>query len=87
MQALLESESLQIPQGERIRPESNALCSPLLFGTTMKEKSEKQSTKQCPQCGNTWLLKLYSLNEKWCNDCNPYVKIPWHLEEGQASVL
>jgi ribosomal protein L37AE/L43A len=48
-------------------------------------KQEKQSTKQCPKCGNTMLLRLTSLNLKICTDCN--IRIPWYLEEGQESVL
>lgn len=55
------------------------------------KQEEKISTKQCPRCGNTFLLTFTSLNLKVCTDCvdenNKHIRIPWYLEEGQKSVL
>lgn len=42
----------------------------------------KQSTKQCPNCGNTHLILLSTYNTKVCADCN--TTIPWFLDEGQS---
>lgn len=47
---------------------------------------KKQSTKWCPDCGNTYLILLTSLNLKLCTDCGKG-DIEWYLEEGQKSLL
>jgi hypothetical protein len=49
----------------------------------MKEAVKKETTKSCPSCGNTMLLKLATLNRKVCVDHEQYVVIPWFIEEGQ----
>ena len=46
---------------------------------------EKQSTKQCPKCGNKRLAEVRTHNVKYCMKCN--VKIPWYLEPGQKTLL
>lgn len=46
-----------------------------------RDRPMKQTTKQCPKCGNIYLILLRSLNLKYCVDCN--TEIPWYLEEGQ----
>ena len=46
-----------------------------------RDRPMKQTTKQCPKCGNTCLILLRSLNMKYCTDCD--TEIPWYLEEGQ----
>lgn len=45
----------------------------------------KESTKQCPKCGNVQLLLVRTMNYKFCSDCN--LTIPWYLDEGQAPLL
>lgn len=45
----------------------------------------KESTKQCPRCGNTHLGLLYSLNLKYCSDCHIYMR--WELDAGQVPLL
>lgn len=49
------------------------------------ESSKPQTTKACPQCGNTHLILLRSLNAKHCSDCN--LEIPWNLDEGQKPLI
>ena len=50
--------------------------------------TEKQTTKKCPECGNTYLILLRSSNEKICMNHKPKaVVIPWFLDEGQRSLL
>lgn len=49
--------------------------------------TEKQTTKICPECGNTNLVELREYDEKVCIDHNPYVRIPWYLEEGQQPLF
>jgi len=41
----------------------------------------KQTTKECPNCGNTHLIQITTQNVKLCPDCR--TEIPWYLEEGQ----
>lgn len=41
----------------------------------------KETTKECPNCGNMHLVLLHSMNMKLCTDCR--TEIPWYLEEGQ----
>lgn len=45
----------------------------------------KQTTKQCPRCGNTKLVTFPSLDMKKCTDCGEVIQ--WHLDEGQAPLL
>lgn len=45
----------------------------------------KQSTKQCPDCGNTHLILVSTQNLKLCSDCGS--SMTWYLEEGQKSPL
>ena len=45
------------------------------------EDNEKQSTKVCPNCGNTNLLCFTTLKLKTCSDCD--TDIPWYLEPNQ----
>ena len=45
---------------------------------------KKQSTKTCPDCGDT-MIGLSSVDEKICASCAKVVK--WELEEGQEYVL
>lgn len=40
------------------------------------------STRTCPGCGTTDLVRLESLGYKSCVDC--HCSIPWSLEKGQA---
>ena len=47
--------------------------------------SEKETTKECPNCGNTHLILLTSLQLKLCTDCR--TEIPWYLDEGQKPLL
>lgn len=47
---------------------------------------ERDSTKQCPHCGNTHLVEIRSQNIKLCNQC-PGQEIPWKLEPGQKPLL
>lgn len=45
-----------------------------------------RSTKVCstPGCGNTNLILLRTLNEKWCPDCSK--STPWGLDPGQKAL-
>lgn len=43
------------------------------------------TTKECPQCGNTQLALISTENLKYCPDCN--VWIPWELAEGQQPLI
>ena len=47
----------------------------------------KVTTKSCPVCGNTQLALIGTSNLKVCIDHNPYVRIPWYLDEGQDPLL
>lgn len=40
-----------------------------------------ESTKTCPNCNNSHLVQLPSLNEKHCTDC--HTRIDWYLDKGQ----
>lgn len=44
--------------------------------------SDKQTTKECPECGNTNLAKIATHDIKYCSDCN--TEIPWYKEEGES---
>ena len=46
---------------------------------------KKVTTKVCPYCGNKYLVRLTSLNYKWCVDCDS--KIPWFLEPNQKPLF
>jgi predicted RNA-binding Zn-ribbon protein involved in translation (DUF1610 family) len=48
------------------------------------EPTEKQTTKVCPECGNTHLALLRTLDQKVCTDCGK--TIPWFLEPGQKQI-
>lgn len=50
----------------------------------MSASEDKQTTKECPQCGNTDLVKIGTHNIKHCTDCN--IDIPWYVEEGQPAL-
>ncbi len=43
------------------------------------------STKYCPNCNNTHLLLLQTLNKKICTDCN--TEIPWNLDDNQKPLI
>lgn len=52
----------------------------------------KQTTKSCPECGNTHLGLLRSQNLKLCNNYKQHsdkkIKyIPWPLDEGQKPLV
>ena len=47
--------------------------------------SEKETTKKCPNCGNTHLILLYSFKLKLCTDCRTEIK--WYLDSGQKPLL
>lgn len=44
-------------------------------------KIKVASTKSCPECGTTKLVRLSSLNKKIYNDCK--IELEWLLEEDQ----
>ena len=50
----------------------------------MRHTKEKISTKQCPKCGNTYLLRFTAFNYKICSDCD--TKIPWYREKEEVSL-
>ena len=50
----------------------------------MKKESARVSTRTCPNCGNTSLLKFNTLNLKSCSDC--FIDIPWYKEVNQVSL-
>ena len=43
------------------------------------------STKLCPNCGNTKLLLLRTLNRKYCTECS--TEIIWLLADTQKGLL
>jgi ribosomal protein L37AE/L43A len=45
----------------------------------------KTTTKECPECKTTNLLKLPSMNIKICVDC--HITIPWYLEDQQQPLI
>lgn len=45
--------------------------------------TKKTTTKKCPNCGNTELARMSSLNLKKCTDCGKWLK--WTLDKGQSS--
>lgn len=47
-------------------------------------KGERQTTNQCPKCGNKELVRLGTLHCKHCTDCN--LSIPWFLDDDQPSL-
>jgi hypothetical protein len=49
----------------------------------LKQEDTRPTTKACPECGNTHLALFGRENEKICVDCDPHVRIPWYLTEGQ----
>ena len=51
----------------------------------MAERTEKQTTKKCPQCGNEQLLLFSTINLKSCTDC--HIDIPWYLEKDQEQLI
>lgn len=44
-----------------------------------------KTTRFCPKCGNSKLVKLISQNRKECTDC--HTSIPWGLDPGQPSLF
>jgi len=44
-----------------------------------------ESTKKCPNCSSSQLIKLRSLNEKRCAECG--FVIVWNLDDGQKPEL
>lgn len=44
----------------------------------------KETTKQCPNCGNDRLILLRTQNKKACVDC--HTLMGWYLEPGQKGV-
>lgn len=43
------------------------------------------STKSCPECGGTALVRFMSLNYKRCGDCGE--EMPWTLDPGQPPLV
>lgn len=43
------------------------------------------TTKKCPNCGNTALGLMPSLNLKFCPDCSTWIE--WRLGSGQPPLL
>ena len=43
----------------------------------------KKTTKKCPNCGNTMLARMPTINKKYCTDCNTWIE--WYLDKGQKS--
>jgi len=52
---------------------------------TAHMSEQKQTTKVCPDCGNTYLVLLRTMNLKYCTDCNK--PIPWYLDPGQKKLI
>lgn len=62
------------------------------FSTLSEEKLLKihaairaDTTTICPNCLNTHLLEMRTLNQKICPDCN--TQFEWKLEKGQKPLL
>lgn len=43
------------------------------------------TTKKCPNCGNTALGLMRTLNLKFCPDCDTWME--WRLDPGQPPLL
>jgi hypothetical protein len=41
------------------------------------------TTKSCPQCGNTHLVALSRYHVKICQDHYTHIFIPWYRDKGQ----
>lgn len=41
------------------------------------------TTKRCPKCGNTHLVRVSSQNKKYCTDCHTVIN--WKREKGEPS--
>jgi len=48
-------------------------------------KSEKETTRVCPNCGNEDLLEFRTLNLKTCTDCD--TDINWYLDKDQKPLI
>lgn len=48
-------------------------------------KKWQSSTKFCPQCGNTALGEMATLNLKVCQNCVPNVWFKWSLGKNQKA--
>lgn len=46
----------------------------------------KQTTKECPKCGNTQLCLLRSYNKKYCTARTCHIYIDWYLDEKQKPI-
>lgn len=49
----------------------------------MTTEGNKVTSRICPNCGNTKLVLLSTINRKVCAMCRPQTWIIWHLEKGQ----
>lgn len=44
--------------------------------------AQPESTRECPNCGNSHLIQTRTLNRKFCSDCN--TSLYWGLQPGQT---
>lgn len=51
------------------------------------ESSKEQTSKECPVCGNTNIVKLSKYDMKVCTDHKEFVMIPWTLDKGQKPLV
>lgn len=51
----------------------------------MDKETIANTTKYCPNCGNTHLLLIRTQNHKYCTDCD--TKIPWYLDDDQEPLI
>lgn len=45
------------------------------------------TTKKCPQCGNTFLVEISRHGIKICGDHEEHIAIPWALSKGQPYLI
>ncbi len=46
--------------------------------------TQQVTTKKCPNCGNTHLVLLRTMDKKECLDC--HTTIPWFLDKNQPPI-
>lgn len=51
----------------------------------MEKANLEVTTKVCPKCGNTHLVRLSTLNQKRCTDCGALIK--WKKESGESDYI
>ncbi len=78
-----EALALEVNTAPGLSPDSSALHA-YRDAIIRLIQNEKQTTKVCPNCGNTRLVLLGTLNLKHCTDC--HTDIPWYVENNEPVI-